>query len=88
MQHNLSRHHNTTNHWTRVSTNQPAEINGKICSVQEAAIAVVAITSTAMPPRSQEMPTCFLDVLIEWASTWLWNSLRLVWEDNWLEEAI
>ena len=34
------------------------------------------------------MPTCFLDVLIEWGSTWLWDSLRLVGEDNWLEEAI
>ena len=34
------------------------------------------------------MPTCFLDVLIEWGSNCLWNSLRLVGEDNWLEEAI
>ena len=34
------------------------------------------------------MPTCFLDVLIEWVSTWLWDSLRLVGEDNWLEEEI
>ena len=46
-------HWNTTNRWTRVSTNQPAEINGKICSVREVALAVVAITSTAMPPCSQ-----------------------------------
>ena len=30
----------------------------------------------------------FLDVLIEWGSTWLWVSLRLVGEYNWLEEAI
>ena len=76
----LSRHWNTTNRWTQVSNNQPAEINGNICSVREVALEVVAITSTVTPPRSQEMPTCFLDVLIQWVSTWLWDSLRLVGE--------
>ena len=30
----LSQHRNTTNCWTRVSTNQHAEINGNICSVR------------------------------------------------------
>ena len=30
----LSRHQNTTNSWTRVSTNQPVEINGSIFSVR------------------------------------------------------
>ena len=69
-------------------TNQPAEINGNICSVREFALAVVEITSTATPPRSQEMPTCFLDVLIEWGSTLLWDSIRVFREENLLEEAI
>ena len=67
----LSRHRNTMYCWMRVITNQTTEINGSICSVREVALAVVAITSTFMPPHSQEMPTCFLDVLIEWGSTWL-----------------
>ena len=67
----LYRHQNTTNRWTRVSTNQSPEINGNICSVREVALAVVATTSTATRPCSQEMPTCFMDVLIEWVSTWL-----------------
>ena len=71
-----------------MSTNQPVEINGNICSFQVVALALVPITSTATPPRSQEMLTCFLDVLIELGSTWLWESLRLVGEDNWLEEVI
>ena len=84
----LPRHRNTTNCWTRVSTNYPAEINGKICSVWEVELSVVAINSTATSPWSQEMPTCFLYVLIEWGSTWLLESLRLVGEKNWLEEAI
>ena len=71
-----------------MSTNHFAEINGNICSVQEVALAVVVITSTATPPRLQEMPTCFLDVLIEWGITELLDSLRLVGEDYWLKEAI
>ena len=43
-------HRNTNNCCTQVSTNQPVEINGNICSVQEVSLAVVAITSTATPP--------------------------------------
>ena len=34
------------------------------------------------------MPSCFLDVLIEWGSTWLLDSLWLFGEYNWPEEAI
>ena len=63
-----------------MNTNQPAEINGNICSVQEVALEVVGINPTAMPTCSQEMPTCFLDALIEWGSTCLGDSLRLVGE--------
>ena len=76
------------NRWKLVRTNHPAEINGNNCLVLKVALAVVVITSTATPPFSQEIPTCFMDVLIEWGSTWLWDSLLIVGEDNWLEEAI
>ena len=53
----LSQHRNTTNSWTQLSTNQPAETNGNICSVQEVALALVEITSTVTHPCSQEMRT-------------------------------
>ena len=82
----ISRHRNTMNRWARVSSNQPDEINGNICSVREVALLVVEITSATTPPRSQEITTCFMDVLIEGGSTWLWESLRIIGEDNWLEE--
>ena len=81
-------HRNTMNCCTQVSTNKPAEINGNICSVREVALALVAITSTATPPCLQEIPTCFLDVLIEWGITWLWDSIWLGGEYDWLEDAI
>ena len=64
-------HRNTTNCWMQVINNQPAEINGNICSVREVALVVVAINSTSTPPRLQEIPTYFLDLLIEWGGTWL-----------------
>jgi hypothetical protein len=34
------------------------------------------------------MPESFLDVLREWGSIWMWDSLRLVGDDNWLLDAI
>ena len=76
------------NCWTRVSTNHPVEINGNIYSVREIVLAVVATPPTATPPCLQEMETCFMDALIEWESTWLWYSLRIFGEENWLEGAI
>ena len=84
----LSRNWNTTNHWVQVITNQPAEINRNICSVRELSLAVIVITSTATPPLLQEITTCFLDVLIDWGSTWSWDSPQLVGVENWLEEAL
>ena len=67
----LPPHRNTKNSWTQVRTIQPTEINGNIYSVIEVSLSVVEITSTAKPLRLQEIPTCFLYVLIEWVSTWL-----------------
>ena len=29
-----------------------------------------------------------MDVLIEWGCTWMWDSLRLVGDETWIEEAI
>ena len=62
----IPRHQNTTNRWTRKRTNKPSEINGNISSFREVSLVVSEINYTATPPRTQEMPTCFLDVLIDW----------------------
>ena len=61
---------------------------GLICSVREVVPAVVAITSTALPVIEPEPPTSFLDVLREWGSTWMWDSLRLIGDDDWLIQSI
>ena len=41
------------------------------------------------PATIQEsLPESFLDVLCEWGNTWMWDSLKLLGEDDWLETAI
>eukprot|EP00956_Cyclotella_meneghiniana_P037686 scaffold142973_cov49-Cyclotella_meneghiniana.AAC.2 len=36
----------------------------------------------------KSLPESFLDVLCEWGNTWMWGSLKLLGEDDWLETAI
>jgi hypothetical protein len=48
----------------------------------------VAIVSVAAPPDPEMMPDSFLDVLREWGHTWMWDSLKLIGDDNWLLDAI
>ena len=45
------------------------------------------IVSQVDGAREQTMPTTILEVLEEWGCTWMWKSLRLVEDDNWLEES-
>ena len=40
------------------------------------------------PNTPTDMQTYFLDVLMEWGSTLVWNSLRLIGNDNWLENIL
>ena len=46
------------------------------------------IVLTAEPQRPRTMPTTILAVLEEWRCTWMSNSLRLISDDHWLEDAI
>ncbi len=59
---------------------------GKIYTVREVALAVVTVVCSAEASRPKEMSTCMLDVLVEWGSTWIWDNLRLVGDDNCIEE--
>merc|ERR1712086_891140 len=51
---NLPRVMNTPNRWTRARMNQAPEECGMVCSVREAGLAVMAIVSSAEPPREGE----------------------------------
>ena len=74
--------HRYRNRWTRVLVNQLAEYKGVICSIREVGTAVVAITPSTPAPRPKDIPTTFMDVLIDWGSTWMWDSLRLIGEED------
>lgn len=69
-------------------TKQGLAPEGDVCTIREKGSGVVEIESstTVWPPRP--MPECFLEVLEEWGCRWMWGSLRLYGEDNWLEDSI
>ena len=80
--------HRRANRYTRQVIDAPKTEGGVICTVDEVAMAVVALRSSAEPIRERERPSGFLDVLREWGCTWMWDSLQLVGGEDWLAEAI
>ena len=84
-----ARYHNRTNRWDVTAEAQPAVITGKICSVKHISPSTVALTSTTehVPEEALKRDN-FLDILLDWGCTWMWDSLKVVGEDTWLQEAI
>ena len=66
----------------------PQVVRGEICSVKEVARGVFAIEATAQPPVPVDPPTTLLDVIEDWGCLWLWKTLRLYGDDNWLLDSI
>ena len=60
-----------------------ADRRGKPCSVRHSSNRCVVILSVANP-KPKDMPETFLDVLQEWDSTWLWESLWLIGDYHWI----
>lgn len=58
------------------------------CSVRDNTRTTKSVISHTPAPPAPRLPETFWDVLEEWGSTWLWDSLRLVGNDDWLAEAI
>ena len=78
----------STEHWARSEEGQPHEAVGKFCTVKPVRNGQQRIVSKVEAPRERIMPATILEVLEGWGCTWMWKSLRLVGDDNWLEEAI
>ena len=79
---------NIRNRWTRLLRNEPVVLCGDICSVRYVALAVVEMVSTTKDPPPKEVPQCFLNVLQEFGCEFMWASLRLEGDDNWVEELV
>ena len=76
------------NRWHKAEHALAPTTEGAIASVREVSEGVVSVLSSLQGPQDRTAPSCFLQVLQEWGSTWLWDSLRLVGDDDWLEGAI
>ena len=85
---NVPRHRGARNRWTRLHTAQEQEVCGDICTVREVALAVVAVDSTAAVEGPRHVPETLLEVLEEWGCKWIWDSLSLTGDEDWLVEAI
>ena len=85
---NVLRHRGTRNRLTRFRIAQEPDLCGDICAVRDVAQAVVAVDSTATAAEPQQAPGTLLEVLEEWGCRWIWDSLSLTGDDNWLLEAI
>ena len=78
MQSAVRRYSCIPNRWTHSRINQPREDIGGFFTVRDGAPVVFAMSSFSAPvtlPISR--PTEFMDVLIKWGCTWMWDSLRL-----------
>lgn len=85
---NVPRYRGTRNRWTRLHTIQEQEICGDICTVREVSLAVMMVDSTATMAGPCHVPETLLEVLEEWGCKWMWDSLSLTGDKNWLLEAI
>ena len=65
----------SSNRWELLADAQPINFSGKICTVQEADQGRHIIISTASAPKQKQMPHTILEVLAEWGSTWLEESI-------------
>ena len=74
--------------WTKAISGCDMEEIGNPCSVRKSTDDRVAIVSVAAPSEPVGIPESFLNVLREWGNTWMWDSLRLLGEDDWIIDAI
>jgi hypothetical protein len=74
--------------WRRIYEGCDAEIVGLPCSVRDGGPNNVKVLVVGGEPDAVTIPESFLDILREWGNTWMWKSLRLVGDDDWLVDAI
>jgi len=75
--------------WTRVEGEEgPVEPSGRVCTTSRDRQGRLIVHSSAEAPRPAPQPNTIQDVLLDWGHTWLWDSLVLIGDDDWLVEAI
>ena len=59
-------------------------MHGKRCI----GLAIKAVESMSHLPEDQLLPDSLLEILREWGCTWMWESLRLFGNEDWIKGAI
>ena len=85
---NLPGTRDAPNRWIRHRIEQDAGDQGRICRVRDAGLAIKAVESMSHLPEEQLLPDILLEVLREWGCTWMWESLRLFGNKDWIKGAI
>ena len=74
------------------SETRPATRGGNICSVEPTHAGPVQggwrLTSVAQAVTPSPAPSTFMDVLLSWGNTWLWDDLTLTGGYGWINDAI
>jgi hypothetical protein len=78
----------TARKWIRTHEGCEAEMLGLPCAVRDGGVNNVKLITVGGEPDPVSLPESFMDVLREWGNTWMWKSLRLVGDDDWLIDAI
>jgi hypothetical protein len=84
---NLAGTQRTVNRWIRSRMGQPAEECGKVCTLRDIGVTVEAITSFTDPLESEVLPDGIMEVLKEWGCCWIWKTLRLIGDEDWILSA-
>ena len=84
----VERYATTPKIWTQVRIAMPIAKVGQYCTIREVDPDVISVLSHTDPPPSPLKHDSFLDVMIEWGFTWMWDSMVLVGKDDWIEKAI
>ena len=85
-----ARYFNRANRWDMTRRNQPADFKGTLCTVDAISDKTVCIESELETPlpRLEIQHNSFLDVLAAWGQTWMWDSLKVVGDEDWIHGAI
>ena len=79
---------NRPNCWTRSRINIPLNDHGEICSMKDVALAVKSIISHSPRPPTQATQSTFWEVIRGWGNTWMWDSLAIAGDLDWIAASI
>ena len=85
------RYANRPNRWEKAALPEQAAVvvsMGAACSVKRHSPTSVSISSTVQSTFPETSHDSFLDVLLEWGATWLWDDLIVVGDEDWIFESL